>query len=229
MRVERYHDQKERWPTAGRHILAQFDDENIIVYQAYGPSIGQFAVENQLFGGDFSYSRMSWIKPNFLWMMYRSGWGTKEGQEVILAVTIPRSLFDEILARAVPSAFTKTLYPDQEAWKEAVATSEVRLQWDPDHSPNGVAEQRRAIQLGLRGDMLRRYGRDEVVSIEDISDFVAEQKDLTMNKSDQLMIPYEEVYFPQRDAAWLSVGLQSTTRPNKDLQDNLHRSRSEGA
>jgi len=27
---------------------------------------------------------MSWIKPNFLWMMYRCGWGTKEGQQVTL-------------------------------------------------------------------------------------------------------------------------------------------------
>lgn len=33
--------------------------------------------------------------------MYRSGWGTKTGQEVILSVTIKRIAFDEILAKAV--------------------------------------------------------------------------------------------------------------------------------
>jgi hypothetical protein len=27
---------------------------------------------------------MSWIKPNFLWMMYCSGWGTKQRQRIIL-------------------------------------------------------------------------------------------------------------------------------------------------
>lgn len=166
MRTERYQDQKARWPASGRHILAQYDDENIIVYQAYRPSIGRYAAEQQVFGGDFSFSRMSWIKPNFLWMMYRSGWGTKEGQEVVLAVTLPRTLFDEILAAAVPSTFTSALYPDQESWKKAVEGSNVRLQWDPDHSPTGGPLERRAIQLGLRGDMLRRYGRDDVVSIE---------------------------------------------------------------
>lgn len=83
--TELYKDQVEVWPKEGRHILAQFDDDSIVEYQAYGPAIGRFAIENGVFGGGFSYSRMSWMKPNFLWMMYRSGWGTKENQEVTLA------------------------------------------------------------------------------------------------------------------------------------------------
>lgn len=153
---------------------------------------------------------MSWIKPNFLWMMYRSGWGTKEGQEVVLAVTLPRTLFDEMLAVAIPSTFTSALFPDQESWKKAVEASNVRLQWDTDHRPTGAAEERRAIQLGLRGDMLRRYGRDDVVAIEDISEFVAEQRAMALRKSDELMIPSEDVYYPQREDAWRSIGLQST-------------------
>ena len=64
--TEPYAEQVARWPTAGRHILAHYDDETIVVYQAYRPSIGRFAIEHGRFGGDFSYSRMSWIKPNFL-------------------------------------------------------------------------------------------------------------------------------------------------------------------
>jgi hypothetical protein len=31
---------------------------------------------------------MTWIKPSFLWMMYRCGWGAKEGQESVLVVEI---------------------------------------------------------------------------------------------------------------------------------------------
>jgi hypothetical protein len=65
--------QAARWPKTGRHILAQFDDESIIVYQAYRPAIGQFAAQHGFFGGQFSLNRMSWIKPNFLWMRYRCG------------------------------------------------------------------------------------------------------------------------------------------------------------
>ena len=102
--MEPYREQVEVWPKEGRHILAQFDDETVIVYQAYRPAIGRFAAENGAFGGDFSFSRMSWIKPNFLWMMYRSGWGTKEIQEVTLALRVRRTFFDTLLAEAVPSS-----------------------------------------------------------------------------------------------------------------------------
>lgn len=73
--AEAWSEQREIWPSSGRHILAYFDDETIVVYQAYKPSIGRFALEHQRFGGDFSMSRMTWIKPNFLWMMYRCDWG----------------------------------------------------------------------------------------------------------------------------------------------------------
>src|ERR1700704_2267928 len=79
--TEPYSEQAKRWPREGRHVLAHYDDHSIIVYQAYCPSIGRFTIEHGYFGGGFSLSRMSWIKPNFLWMMYRCGWGTKEGQK----------------------------------------------------------------------------------------------------------------------------------------------------
>lgn len=53
------------------------------------------------FGGpDYKFERMTWIKTNFLWMMYRSGWATKPGQNRILAIRISRDGFEEILANA---------------------------------------------------------------------------------------------------------------------------------
>jgi hypothetical protein len=51
-----------RNPHPGRHILAQYDDESAVVYQAYGPAIGHFAARQGHFGGEFSLARMSWIK-----------------------------------------------------------------------------------------------------------------------------------------------------------------------
>lgn len=199
--------QEPGWPRTGRHILAQYDDENIVVYQAYREAIGGYASEHQEFGGDFSFSRMSWIKPNFLWMMYRSGWGEKPGQEVVLAVTIPRTLFDAILVAAVPSTFTKALYASEEEWKNAGRNSDVRLQWDPDHAPKGAPQERRAIQLGLRGEMLRRYGKEEVVSIQDISGFVQEQRGVLDSDIGKLVTPKERVYLPSDDRAKRQVGL----------------------
>jgi len=76
----------------------------------------------------FSYSRMSWIKPNFLWMMFRSGWGTKEGQEIILGLRLRRPFFDSLLARAIASSWDPSDQVTNDEWRAAVASSDVRLQ-----------------------------------------------------------------------------------------------------
>jgi hypothetical protein len=197
--TESYQEQYNRWPKEGRHILAQFDQDSVVVYQAYRPAIGDFAAKNQYFGGEFKLDRMSWIKPNFLWMMYRSGWGTKDGQEVVLAIRLTRSGFDQILAEAVHSSFARDIYPSKEAWQQAVSTSSVRLQWDPDHNPSGNKEPRRAVQLGLRGDIIACYSKAWIVSITNISGFVAEQRANARSPYQGLMTPREEVY-PIHDA-----------------------------
>lgn len=195
LRTEPYLAQVDRWPASGRHILAQFDSETVVVYQAYRHAIGRFATQHQRFGGEFSFSRMNWIKPNFLWMMYRSGWGTKEGQEMTLAVRLLRSGFDEILRHAVHSSFAPGLYDSPENWRRRLNESPVRLQWDPDHNPRGEKEDRRAIQLGLAGDVLRKYAQEWIVNIEDISEFVAEQRiSVAATGFENLATPQEAIY-----------------------------------
>lgn len=192
-----YAEQMTRWPQTGQHILAHFDDETVIVYQAYRPSIGQFAVENRFFGGEFKYSRMSWIKPNFLWMMYRSQWGQAEGQEVVLAIRLRRSFFDSLLNQAVPSSFDERAFASHDEWASAVARSAVRVQWDPDHLPTGDKCERRAVQIGLRGAALEAYGKREIVEIIDMSGFVREQSANVRGwMTGALMTPIERVYVP---------------------------------
>jgi hypothetical protein len=76
--TELYAEQVKSWPQDGRHILAHYDDDTIVVYQAYKPSTRDHSLaRSQLGGPEFSFNRMSWIKPNFLWMMYRCGWASK--------------------------------------------------------------------------------------------------------------------------------------------------------
>jgi hypothetical protein len=193
--TEPYLSQTARWPKSGQVILANYDTDSIVVYQAYNPAIGHFATTHQYFGGDFKLSRMTWLKPNFLWMMYRSGWGTKKDQEITLAIRLKRSAFDQILAQAVHSTYIPELYETQKNWSKAIQTSDVRLQWDPDHSPTGGKLTRRAIQLGLQGDAARCYAQDWIVSIEDISAFVAEQhQHVIAGNYDELLTPNETIY-----------------------------------
>lgn len=195
LKTELYEQQAARWPRSGRHVLAQYDDDSVVVYQAYRPAIGELAAKHGYFGGEFSLGRMSWIKPNFLWMMYRCGWATKEGQEVVLAIWLARTAFDEILAQAVPSSFDAKHYHDRDAWQAAVASSDVRLQWDPDHDPHGRPVERRAVQLGLRGGVLAKYAREWIRRIEDVTPFVREQHEvLRRDGTAALVTPLERVY-----------------------------------
>ena len=202
-----YSEQKHCLPPEGKVVLAQYDDESIVVYQAYRPEIGLFAAKHNYFGGEFKLSRMSWIKPNFLWMMYRSGWGTKEGQEITLAVRIKREAFDFILSQAVHAKYSRQ-YGSQQEWQKAVARSNVRLQWDPDRTPRGGRLQRRAIQLGLRKDILTCYSQEWIIEVEDISHFVSQQRQ-HLDKSDygDLQVPIERVYPVENPATASNLGI----------------------
>jgi hypothetical protein len=213
--TESYAVQIARWPGNGRHILGQFDDHSVVVYQAYRPTIGNFAASHGYFGGEFSLNRMSWIKPNFLWMMHRSGWGTKEGQTKILAVWLKRYAFDTILEQAVHSRFVPEVFANKTAWEKAIANASVLLQWDPDHDPIGTKVERRAIQLGLRGDALMRYSHDWIIDIQDISEFVREQRIYAEHPYTQLITPRETVYMVKNSVVAARLGLSANENSDK--------------
>lgn len=195
MKLEKYTEQLKRIPDSGKQVIGQVQGDNIIVYQAFNPAIAKYAVENQRFGGShYSFSRMSWIKPGFLWMMYRAGWASKEHQQCILAITLPMEHFKTILANATLSSYDQTIFGTQETWKQELERTEVRLQWDPDHDPHGNKQMRKAIQLGMKGEILRKFCTEWIVKIEDITEFVHEMYKLVKsNQLDHLEIPYEDV------------------------------------
>ena len=196
LQTELYESAVRQWPQNGKHIIAQQTGDEIVVYQAYQPAIAAYAVAHQTFGGpDYSYNRMSWIKPNFLWMMYRCGWAGKEGQERVLAISMEKSHFITILSKAVLSSYKSKVHNDENAWKQELKTKDVRLQWDPDHDPYGKPLGRRAIQLGLKDEVLRNFGQHYIRLIEDITPFVKEQKQvLETSGIAELLVPIEHVF-----------------------------------
>ncbi|RZK28369.1 MAG: DUF4291 family protein, partial [Hymenobacter sp.] len=151
---------------------------------------------------------MSWIKPNFLWMMYRCGWASKENQERVLALWLDKTAFEDILSQAVFSSFRAGAYESEETWKQALATKNVRLQWDPDHSPYGVKLTRRALQLGLKNEVLEQFGKHQVTRIEDVTSFVQQQKTHVDNRQlAHLYVPQERVYAVTDVALAQQIGL----------------------
>ncbi|GFO37703.1 hypothetical protein PoB_006420800 [Plakobranchus ocellatus] len=199
---ESYVEQCKLWPQHGQHILAHFDDSSVVVYQAFKKSIAKFAVENQKFGGpDYNPDRMSWIKTNFMWMMYRCGWAQKRNQERVLAIRITKEGFEDILSKA---------YTPWRQKSEGLETREieVRLQWDPDHDPHGTKLERRAIQLGLKGKILHAFTEAFIVNIEDITDFVTEQYDILQDQgTKKILSPKERIYLPSQDKTCRDIGL----------------------
>ncbi|MEM1414025.1 MAG: DUF4291 domain-containing protein [Myxococcota bacterium] len=206
--LESYAVQRERWPSEGKVILAQYDAASIVVYQAFHADTAAHAVAHGRLGGPrYSLGRMSWIKPNFLWMMYRCGWLTKDAdQGRVLAIRIERSFFDALLERAVASSFRASGYADEAAWKAALKRSEVRLQWDPDHAPDGSKLARRAVQLGLRGETLERFVNDATLGIEDVSELVIAQREHRGDHA-RLQTPREAPYEVPSEAARRALGL----------------------
>jgi hypothetical protein len=183
------------WPTSGKVILGSFSSESIVVYQAYNSVISEWAVNHKTMAGcpEFSLARMTWLKTNFLWMMYRSGWATKVNQERILAITIKRSGFEEILSN---------IYGDDD---------DVRLQWDPDHDPYGAkVMERRAIQLGLRRKILQKFLHEWILDIHDITDFVQEQYQFVKDQNlTMLKVPAEKVYVIENEDLRKRIGSDS--------------------
>ena len=178
-----------------RNIYAVFDDKTIRVYQAYNNEIADEALKLGKFGSKFSFTRMTWIKPSFLWMMYRSGWATKQGQERILAIDLKREGFDEIVKNAVFSSFREVSDLSKEEWKEKLENSEVRCQWDPDRDIYGNPIGRRAIQLGIKGETVKKYVNEWIANITDITEEVIEMREKIENGNflDNLL-PNEKKY-----------------------------------
>ncbi|MEU9317173.1 DUF4291 domain-containing protein [Streptomyces sp. NPDC048295] len=150
-------------------IRAQHTDTTVTVYQAYGPAIGLPAARDGRFPGIWKRDRMTWIKPSFLWMMYRCGWAMKEGQEVVLAVEITREGFDWALENAELSHYVRGVHPDRTTWQRNLRHAPARVQWDPERDLHLNRLPHRSLQLGLSGEASRRYADEWTVSIRDVT------------------------------------------------------------
>jgi hypothetical protein len=154
-----------------KEIRANYDEQTIIVYQAYNQSIASSAIEAQTFvSPPFKKERMTWIKPSFLWMMHRSIWASKENQERILAIKIKRNGFELALDNACLSHYDDALYSSYESWKEFLSKSLVRIQWDPERDIFLQPLNYRSIQIGLTGEAVEKYVSEWIVQIQDITD-----------------------------------------------------------
>jgi len=152
-----------------RQIRAQYDDKTIRVYQAYSDTIAEAALAHGTFvSPPFKMERMTWIKPSFLWMMYRSGWGLKDpGQSRILAIDISREGFQWALAHSCSSHPEELMSPEE--WQARKDSSPVRIQWDPERDLHLQPQTHRAIQIGLGKQAVELYVKEWIQQITDVT------------------------------------------------------------
>ena len=109
----------------------------------------------------FKPKRMTWIKPSFSWVLYRSGYAQKHNQQRILKVKLSHKSLAEILSRC--------------ECKHSGGGSWGRVQWDPArdlmYSEKGEPRKllnKRAIQIGMKGPLSELYVKS-VLSIQDVT------------------------------------------------------------
>ncbi|MEU8815982.1 DUF4291 domain-containing protein [Actinoplanes sp. NPDC048796] len=187
-----------------REVRAVYTDTAITVYQAYATPIAGAALRAGRFVAPFKRERMTWIKPSFLWMMYRCGWATKPGQEHVLAVSIARDGFEWALRQAVLSHYDRDLHADHAQWSRELKRSPVRVQWDPERSLRLGELPYRSLQVGLSGEAVNRYVDEWTVEITDVTAQAREIRQRLDNGDEPgaaALLPEERVYPLPADVA----------------------------
>jgi hypothetical protein len=174
----------------------EWDQEGVFFYQAFNDEIADWAVEHQRFGGpQFNPSRMTWIKPSFAWVLYRSGYARKHNQTRILKLKLPHDAVAELLSQC--------------QCKHGGGGSKGRVQWDPARDlmtgdgkvPREMLRDR-AIQIGIKGSLSELYV-NSVVSIEDVTELAHRVCSAHSSKSKEAIsallpaLPVERPYMPR--------------------------------
>jgi hypothetical protein len=178
-------------------IRADYKNDTLVVYQAYNKIIAKSALEHQKFMAPFSFNRMTWIKPSFLWMMERGNYGQKPNQEHTLALHIKREAWEKALYKAVLTSPEKRVYPDPRNWEKEFENAEIYVQWDPERNIKGTKLNYRSIQVGISRSLIEEFNEEWIVKIEDYTPLV--KKILNLTKSGEFdkakkLLPIEKNY-----------------------------------
>lgn len=183
--------------TAIYEVRADYDASSIVMYQAYSDQIADAALEAGRFVAPFSFNRMTWIKPSFRWLMHRSNWGQKRGQERTLRVRITRAGWDQALALGVLTSPDGPVFSKPGSWQSAFQRAKVHVQWDTERSLGGAALDHNSIQVGLSRHVIQQFVEEWCVTIEDFTPTVAKISKLMRagrNKDALRHVPPERVY-----------------------------------
>lgn len=202
-----------------RQVRAVHDATTVTVYQAFGHPVADAALAAGTFVAPFSFTRMTWIKPSFLWTMHRSGWAGEPQQERVLAVRLLRSGFEAALAASCLSSHAAAGL-DRAAWRRRLRSSPVRVQWDPERDLHLRALPWRSLQVGLSGRAVHDYVGTWVLQLTDVTALAHRVRALVAGgdlDAARAALPREEPY-PLPDDVADRIGVDrctTTTTPDR--------------
>jgi hypothetical protein len=180
-----------------QEIRAEYDKNTITVYQAYSKNIALPAIKNNRFEKPFSFNRMTWIKPSYLWLMERSNWGTKSNQEFILGIKIKREGWEKALSSGILTHPDKEIYASGLEWEEQFNNAKVHIQWDPERTLRGGKLQERTIQVGISRFLIEEYNNEwieEIIDLTPLTKKINQLRKAGKHKEAKRLLPNERVY-----------------------------------
>ncbi|UZR96154.1 DUF4291 domain-containing protein [Chondrinema litorale] len=180
-----------------QEIRAEYNQNTITVYQAYNKTIALPAIKNNRFEKPFSFNRMTWIKPSYLWLMERSNWGLKANQEYILAIKIKRACWEKALSLGVLTHPDKEIYANGIEWESLFNEAKVHIQWDPERTLRGGKLQERSIQVGISRFLIEELNNEWIEEIADYTPLtrkIHQLKTQGKHKEAKRLLPNERVY-----------------------------------
>ncbi|QDU55896.1 hypothetical protein Pan181_20940 [Aeoliella mucimassa] len=152
---------------------------------------------------------MTWIKPSFLWLMQRSNWASKSGQERILAVRISRQGWEQALRLGSLTSFTPAVHAHVDAWRTEFSQSQVHVQWDPERSLRGKKLEHRSLQVGISRHLIRNYVEHWIQEITDYTSRVKKIRQLCLqgdySRANRLLPPERGYELPDDLAQRLAM------------------------
>lgn len=180
-----------------QEIRAIYNKDTITVYQAYNAQIATEAIKNNKFESPFSFNRMTWIKPSYLWLMARSNWGTKSNQEYILGIELYRQAWEKALSHGVLTHPDQKVYKSGKDWEKAFEQAKVHIQWDPERSIRNKKLDIKTIQVGIGREWIMEYNDEWIAQITDYTPLTRKINALRKQgnyKAAKKHLPIEKVY-----------------------------------
>ena len=178
-------------------IRALYNAQHIAVYAAFCPSIADAAIKAQKLLPPFTYDRMTWIKPSYLWLMYRSEWGQKDNMQRVLRIWLKRSDWELALKEAVLTTPEVHVYNDAKKWRKQLDKARIRVQWDPERDIRNNHQSFKSIQVGITAALSETYAKKWISKIEDVTPLTQQLRSLVFARQfDQALslLPKEQVY-----------------------------------